>query len=95
MRLGIPVVLSVAFAVGLFSSASATAANVTGTWKSEFTTQNGDKFETTYKLKQDGDKLTGVVIGRNNNETEPERQLTERVVRHLSTNTTEERRQTL
>jgi hypothetical protein len=46
------------------------AAGVTGTWKWEFTTQNGDKRETTLKLKQDGDKVTGTVSGRNNQDTE-------------------------
>jgi len=45
-------------------------ANATGTWKWSFTTQNGQTFETTLKLKQDGDKLTGTVTGRNNQETE-------------------------
>src|SRR6266852_5711272 len=33
-------------------------ANATGTWKSSFTTQNGQTIETTLKLKQDGDKVT-------------------------------------
>jgi hypothetical protein len=43
-------------------------ANATGTWKwsVEF---NGQKREMTLKLKQEGDKLTGAMIGRNNNET--------------------------
>jgi len=45
-------------------------ANANGTWKWSFTTQNGQTFETTLKLKQDGDKLTGTVTGRNNQETE-------------------------
>jgi len=45
-------------------------ANATGTWKWSFTTQNGQTFETTLKLKQDGEKLTGTVTGRNNQETE-------------------------
>lgn len=34
---------------------------VTGTWKSSINTPNGDTFEITYKLKQDGEKLTGTV----------------------------------
>ena len=33
-----------------------------------FTTQNGDTFESTAKLKQEGDKVTGTVTGRNGNE---------------------------
>jgi hypothetical protein len=46
-------------------------AKVTGTWKWEFTTQNGDKRETTAKLKQDGEKVTGTVSGRQGgNDTE-------------------------
>ncbi|HEV3163725.1 MAG TPA: hypothetical protein VGZ22_06770 [Isosphaeraceae bacterium] len=65
-------VLALGLALGTMNVAAkaATAADLTGTWKSEFTNQNGDKIETTYKLKQDGDKVTGVVIGRNNMETE-------------------------
>jgi len=43
--------------------------NLAGTWKASFTTQNGQAIESTLKLKQDGDKLSGVVIGRNGNET--------------------------
>jgi hypothetical protein len=31
----------------------------TGTWKSTINTPNGDTIEITYKLKQDGEKLTG------------------------------------
>ncbi len=43
--------------------------NLAGTWKATFTTQNGQTIESTLKLKQDGDKLSGVVTGRNGNET--------------------------
>src|SRR5438093_6974516 len=43
--------------------------NLAGTWKATFTTQNGQSIESTLKLKQDGDKLSGVVTGRNGNET--------------------------
>ena len=46
------------------------AGSVDGTWTWSFTTQNGQTFETRAKLKQDGEKLTGVIIGRNDNETE-------------------------
>jgi hypothetical protein len=43
-------------------------AGVTGTWK--WTVEaNGQKRDVTLKLKQDGDKLTGSMPGRNNNET--------------------------
>jgi hypothetical protein len=39
---------------------------ITGTWKSSSTNQNGQVRETTIKLKAEGDKLTGTVSGRNN-----------------------------
>src|SRR5947209_4218475 len=43
-------------------------ASLTGTWK--WTVTNGDqKRDVTLKLKQDGDKLTGAIVGRNNRET--------------------------
>lgn len=48
------------------------AADATGTWKWSFTTQNGQTRETTLKLKQDGDKLTGTITGRNNQENKIE-----------------------
>ena len=44
------------------------AGDPTGTWK--WTTEfNGQTRESTLKLKLDGDKLTGAMVGRNNNET--------------------------
>src|SRR5258708_39553510 len=52
----------------LGSSALAADANVAGTWKSSFTTTDGQTIESTFKLKQEGDKLSGTVIGRNGNE---------------------------
>jgi len=46
----------------------ATAADATGTWK--WTVErNGNTIETTLKLKQDGEKLTGTISGRQGNET--------------------------
>jgi len=51
--------------------APALAADVTGTWKWS-TDRNGTTVETTLKLKQDGEKLTGTMSGRNNTETEIE-----------------------
>src|SRR5690349_25159440 len=39
---------------------------ITGTWKSSFTNQDGQVRETTIKLKAEGDKLTGTVSGRQN-----------------------------
>src|SRR5947209_20200184 len=49
----------------------ATAADVTGTWKWSVE-RNGQTFETTLKLKQDGEKVTGTITGRQGNETEIE-----------------------
>src|SRR4051812_11334791 len=60
--------LTLAFA-GLHSPALAADHNLAGTWKSSFTTQDGQTIESTLKLRQEGDKLSGVVIGRNGNET--------------------------
>jgi len=45
-------------------------AKVEGTWKWSFTTQNGEKREQTAKLKQDGEKVTGKISGRQGNDTE-------------------------
>jgi hypothetical protein len=39
--------------------AHADEANLTGTWRSTFTIPNGNSIEVTYKLKQEGGKLTG------------------------------------
>jgi hypothetical protein len=44
--------------------------NVTGTWKWSFQTQQGETRETTAKLKQDGEKVTGTISGRQGNDTE-------------------------
>jgi hypothetical protein len=49
-----------------------TADRATGTWKSSFTTQDGQTIVTTYKLRQDGEKLTGTVTGRDGKETKIE-----------------------
>lgn len=37
----------------------------TGTWKSSFTNQDGQVRESTFKLKAEGEKLTGTASGRN------------------------------
>ena len=57
--------------IGLMADA-ARAAEVTGTWKWTVTRQNGDAYEATLKLKQDGQKVTGKLTGRQGNETEIE-----------------------
>ncbi len=49
-------------------TSAALAADATGTWK--WTVErNGNTFETTLKLKQEGTALTGTISGRNNTET--------------------------
>src|SRR3954452_3068989 len=60
--------------VALWLAPSARAdekAAATGTWKWSVE-RNGQTFETTLKLKQDGEKLTGTISGRNNTETDIE-----------------------
>ncbi len=47
---------------------AADKASATGKWKWSFE-RNGQTMETTLTLKQDGEKLTGAVTGRNNTET--------------------------
>ena len=60
--------LTLVFAL-LNSAVWAADYNLAGTWKASFTTQDGQTIESTLKLKQEGNKLSGVVIGRNGNET--------------------------
>ncbi len=47
---------------------AADKADPTGTWKWSFTANNQTR-ETTLKLKLEGDKLTGSIVRRNNEET--------------------------
>ena len=55
--------LTLAFA----ASGADKKSEITGTWKSSFTNQqNGQVRESTFKLKAEGEKLTGTVSGRNN-----------------------------
>src|SRR3954453_17906968 len=54
--------------VGLISTAI--GADATGTWKWT-TTVNGQSRDSTLKLKQEGDKLTGVYVGGQNNAETP------------------------
>src|SRR3954447_15150491 len=60
MALGLAVMLGV--------GSTATAADATGTWTWTIE-RNGNTIETTLKLKQDGDKLTGTISGRQGSET--------------------------
>ncbi len=52
----------------LSSPALAVDNSPAGTWKSSFSTPDGQTIESTFKIKQEGDKLSGVLIGRNGNE---------------------------
>ncbi len=52
----------------LFSSLAQAAENPTGTWKWSVTF-NDQTREQTLKLKLEGDKLTGAMVGRDNQET--------------------------
>lgn len=63
-------VLTAALVFGLCSLASAqdAKADPSGTWKWE-TEFNGMKRESTLKLKKDGDKITGAMVGRDGMET--------------------------
>jgi len=54
--------------VVLAMGAPALAADATGTWKWSVE-RNGNTFESTLKLKQDGSTLTGTITGRQGNET--------------------------
>jgi len=55
--------LTLTFAAG----AAEKKGEITGTWKSSFTNQqNGQVRESTFKLKAEGERLTGTVSGRNN-----------------------------
>ena len=56
--------LSVFVSLTLCALISRAAENASGDWKWSTTTQNGDTFESTAKLKQDGEKLTGTINGR-------------------------------
>lgn len=46
----------------LLLATAAWAADVTGTWKGEVSTPDGNSFSLTYTFKQDGAKLTGTVL---------------------------------
>ena len=52
--------------LGFTASAEEKKIDPTGTWKSSFTNQTGQVRESTFKLKVEGDTLTGTISGRNN-----------------------------
>ena len=65
-RMAVVVAATLAFAS--IGRADNKSADPSGTWKWSFTNQQGQTFETTLKLKREGDKLTGTVTGRENKE---------------------------
>jgi hypothetical protein len=66
-----PLVTLFALLLAVVCSPAAKAADATidGTWKSTFKAQDGTERTTTFKLKLEGDKVTGTASGRNNTET--------------------------
>jgi hypothetical protein len=64
-----PLTACLVLAIGLTASAEEKKIDLTGTWKSSYTNQDGQVRESTIKLKAEGDKLTGTVSGRNNDAT--------------------------
>ncbi|MBI3851623.1 MAG: hypothetical protein HY298_15295 [Verrucomicrobia bacterium] len=52
----------------LNAAALAAENNAAGTWKASFTTADGQTIESTLKIKQEGAKFNGVIVGRNGNE---------------------------
>jgi major membrane immunogen (membrane-anchored lipoprotein) len=52
-----------AAAMVLLASVTAMAADVTGKWKAEFQTPDGQTRSNTFNFKVDGEKLTGTVAG--------------------------------
>lgn len=66
LRSLIPLAAGLAVLIAVTASAQDKKPEITGTWKSSFTNQDGQVRETTIKLKAEGEKLTGTVSGRNN-----------------------------
>jgi hypothetical protein len=76
VRLGVAVLvlgLACCWLAGGVWAAEAKKGDATGNWKSTFKAPNGNTIETTYKLKQDGTKLTGTVKGRDGKEVKIEK----------------------
>ena len=55
--------LAAFIAVALLLPIAASAADISGKWKAEFTTPDGTPRTNTFTLKVDGGKLTGTVAG--------------------------------
>jgi autotransporter translocation and assembly factor TamB len=56
-----PVAAILMFTLALTGAAAALAADVSGKWKSEFQTADGQKVQNVFTFKVDGEKLTGTV----------------------------------
>lgn len=61
----LPLSVCLGLLLGVTARAADKPADLTGTWKSSYTNQTGQARESTFKLKSEGDKLTGTVSGRN------------------------------
>jgi hypothetical protein len=55
-----------ALTLALNANAEDKKIDLTGTWKSSYTNQDGQVRESTFKLKAEGEKVTGTISGRNN-----------------------------
>lgn len=55
-----------ALTLGFTAQAQDKKVDLTGTWKSSSTNQDGQVRESVFKLKAEGEKVTGTVSGRNN-----------------------------
>ena len=62
----LPLTICLALLISLAARAEDKKPEITGTWKSSFTNQNGQVRESVFKLKAEGEKLTGTVSGRQN-----------------------------
>lgn len=62
----LPLTICLALLISLAARAEDKKLEITGTWKSSFTNQNGQVRESVFKLKAEGEKLTGTVSGRQN-----------------------------
>jgi hypothetical protein len=56
-------------AIVVLAGAARAADDPSGTWKFDVKGRNGQSRTVTLKLKLEGDKLTGAIVGRNNMET--------------------------
>ncbi len=65
-KLFLPLTICLTLLISLAARAEDKKLEITGTWKSSFTNQNGQVRENVFKLKAEGEKLTGTVSGRQN-----------------------------